>query len=78
MPIIVSPVDRAPASSVTRLCGFCGDPFVPVRPHQRFCRLSCRINGLRTRERRCDLWADDDAPEPAGESARRLTPADDR
>jgi hypothetical protein len=35
-------VDRAPARECTRVCAFCGEPFVAVRPHQRFHRPSCR------------------------------------
>jgi hypothetical protein len=37
-----SAVDRAPQRVVDRICQHCGHPFDPVRPHQRFCRPSCR------------------------------------
>jgi hypothetical protein len=27
---------------LTRRCSHCGDTFEPTRPHQRFCKPSCR------------------------------------
>ncbi len=27
-----------------RHCRYCGDPFKPLRSHQRFCRAECRIS----------------------------------
>lgn len=35
------PATRAPAEG-ERACDFCRDPFVPRRPHQRFCSTACR------------------------------------
>jgi hypothetical protein len=29
---------------LTSRCGQCGEPFAPARPHQRFCRPSCRLS----------------------------------
>ncbi len=26
-----------------RHCRYCGEPFMPLRNHQRFCRAECRI-----------------------------------
>lgn len=43
---------------VTRLCGYCGHAFEPVRPHQRFCRPSCRWGAFK-RRRVLPLFDDD-------------------
>ncbi len=32
------------------LCGHYRQPFTPVRPHQRFCRPSCRIQAFKARQ----------------------------
>ena len=49
------------------LCRNCGQPFERVRPHQAFCRPSCRKADFdRRRERRPDLFlACADAIDPA-------------
>ena len=49
------------------LCRKCGQPFERVRPHQAFCRPSCRKADFdRRRERRPDLFlASADAIDPA-------------
>jgi hypothetical protein len=37
---------------VARPCGFCGERFEPVRPHQTFCRPSCRWHSFKARRQR--------------------------
>lgn len=34
--------DRRSQRVVARNCEYCRAPFEPVRPHQKFCRPSCR------------------------------------
>ena len=44
--IVTTRRDALPAPSSRtvsrRRCGYCGELFKPVRPHQRFCKPSCR------------------------------------
>ncbi len=34
--------EYAPERVLASRCGHCGETFEPTRPHQRFCRPSCR------------------------------------
>jgi uncharacterized OB-fold protein len=36
---------------LTSRCGHCGETFEPTRPHQRFCRPSCRQAAFTGRRR---------------------------
>jgi hypothetical protein len=56
----VIPVDSlTPDRAAERvLCGFCQQPFRPTRPHQRFCRPSCRRDAFAVRQEEPDLFTD--------------------
>jgi hypothetical protein len=37
---------------LTRRCQQCREPFAPVRPHQHYCRPSCRLEAFKARQQR--------------------------
>ncbi len=39
------PAERVITRNNATLCAGCETPFVRVRPHQRYCRPSCRVRG---------------------------------
>jgi methylphosphotriester-DNA--protein-cysteine methyltransferase len=43
---------------LARTCGQCGAAFQAVRPHQRFCRPSCRVEHFKARLPLLDTAAD--------------------
>jgi hypothetical protein len=44
---------------LARTCGHCGGAFEPTRPHQKFCRPSCRLDHFKARLPLLDAPEDD-------------------
>jgi hypothetical protein len=56
--------DHVSQRLVGRTCRRCGDAFDPVRPHQRFCRPSCRGEWLKAERQRSPALFDYIEPDP--------------
>jgi len=49
--LVLDPVgERVQTRSRTIPCAGCGQPFEPVRPHQKHCRPSCRMLAFKSRQ----------------------------
>ena len=48
------PAERVRTRSHRQPCAGCGQGFEPIRPHQKFCRPSCRLAAWKARPARAE------------------------
>src|SRR5262245_10292316 len=72
-PLPVRAGERVQTRSPAIPCAGCGEPFLPIRPHQRYCRPTCRITAFHQRQQTGELVAETEGNHVRTIPSSRLT-----